>query len=399
MRTVVPEARSKIGRLPYYRAMKFLPLILAGLRRKPVRTLFTGVSIAIAFVLIGLLQGVNAGFAEVVAKARREFLTTDARVRGSPPMPLAMREQIRRVPGVVSVVQRAYFAADYRPPYGVAAIATEPREFFALRPALAANEAGLATMERTRTGLLATPALLDMFGWKIGDTVTLRSRELRTDGSPDWPFVVAGTFDSVENPGTAALGVINYDYLDEARALNRGTVERFYIRIADPNRAIATAAAVDGLFSNSSHETWTRSDQERAEAQTKQMGDVAYFTKAIMAAVLFALLFLTGNAMRQAFQERTSEFAVLKALGYGDGKCLAIAVAEVATLYLIAAAVGLALAWLAAPQLRDIASSISVSWTVAAAGLGLAFVLALASVALPSWQLYRLPVARSLALR
>jgi putative ABC transport system permease protein len=379
--------------------MKFLPLVWAGLWRKPLRTLFTGVSIVVAFVLIGLLQGVNAGFAEVVAKARREFLTTDARVRGSPPLPIAMREQIRQVPGVVSVVQRAYFAADYRPPYGVAAIATEPREFFALRPAMAADEAGIAAMELTRIGFLATPALLKLYDWKIGDAVTLKSRELRADGSPDWPFVIVGTFDSVENPNTAALGIINYSYLDEARALNRGTVERFYIRIADPNRAVATAGAIDALFANSAHETWTRSDQERAEAQTKQMGDVAYFTKAIMASVLFALLFLTGNAMRQSLQERTSEFAVLKAMGYGDIKCLALALTEVLTLYLVAAATGLVLARVAAPQLRDIASSISVSWPVIAAGLSLAVVLGVASIALPSWQLYRLPVAPSLALR
>lgn len=379
--------------------MKFLPLVWAGLWRKPLRTLFTGISIVVAFVLIGVLQGVNAGFAEVVAKARREFLTTDARVRGSPPMPIAMREQIRQVPGVVAVVQRAYFAADDRPPFGVAAIATEPRDFFELRPALAANEEDIAAMERTRMGMLVTPALLKLYQWQVGDTITLNSRELRTDGSPQWPFTVVGTFDSVENPGTATLGIINYAYLDEARALNRGTVERFYIRIADPNRAVATAAAVDGLFANSAHETWTRSDQERAEAETKQMGDVAYFTKAIMASVLFALLFLTGNTMRQAFQERTNEFAVLKAMGYGDVKCFALALTEVVTLYLTAAAIGLALARVAAPQLRDIASSISVSWSVATAGLSVAVLLALASIALPIWRLYRLPVARSLALR
>ena len=177
----------------------------------------------------------------------------------------------------------------------MAALATEPRGFFALRPALAANERGLRTMERTRAGLLATPKLLKLFDWKIGDTVTLRSRELRTDGSGDWPFVIAGTFDTVENPGTAEFGIINYAYLDEARVRDRGTVERFYLRIADPNRAVAVGAEVDRLFANSSHQTWTRSDQERAEAQTKQMGDIAYFTRAIVAAVAVRLAVRDGQ--------------------------------------------------------------------------------------------------------
>jgi putative ABC transport system permease protein len=379
--------------------MKFMPLVWAGIRRQPLRTLFTAVSVAVAFLLIGLLQGVNAGFADVVSKARREFLTTDARVRGSPPLPIGMREQIKNVPGVLEVVQRAYFAADYRAPYGVAAIATEPRAFFALRPALAAVEDGVARMEQTRTGFLATPALLKMFDWKIGDAVTLRSRELKIDRSGDWSFVIVGTFDSVENPNTAALGVINYAYLDEARAKNRGTVERFYVRIADPNRAVATAAAIDALFANSAHETWTRSDLERAEAETKQMGDIAYFTNAIMGAVLFALLFLTANTMRQSFQDRVGEFAVLKAMGFSDARCFALTFAEAAAVVLSAAAVGLGLAWLCAPLLRELTNSVSVSWRVTAMGVVLAAVLAVASVVLPCLQLYRLPVARTLGMR
>jgi len=229
--------------------------------------------------------------------------------------------------------------------------------------------------------------------------VTLRSRELRTDGSGDWPFVIVGSFDSIENPGTAVFGLINYAYFDEARAINRGTVERFYIHVADPNRAVAIGAAIDRLFANSSYQTWTRSDQERAEAETKQMGDIAYFTRAIVAAVLFALLFVTANTMRQSIQERTGEFAVLKALGFSDAKCFALVLAESAVLFVTAAIAGLALASLAAPFVKEIANSIEVSWRVASSVLALALALSLASVALPAWQLYRLPIARSLALR
>ena len=128
------------------------------------------------------------------------------------------------------------------------------------------------------------------------------------------------------------------------------------------------------------------------------MGDIAYFTRAIVAAVLFALLFLTGNTMRQSIQERTGEFAVLKALGFGHAKCLALVLAESAALYVGAAIVGLGLASCAAPFLQEITTSITISWQVAASAFALAVALAIASVALPSWQLYRLPIARSLAL-
>jgi putative ABC transport system permease protein len=379
--------------------LRFLPLVWAGLCRKPLRSILTALSILVAFTLIGLLDGVNAGFDAVVAKAGREFLTTNLRVRGSPPMPIAMREQIRNIRGVVDVVPRAYFAADYRTPYGVVALATEPRAFFAVRPPVAISEDSLLAMERNRSGFLATPALLKQYDWKVGDVVTLPSRESRLDGSGDWQFVIVGTFDSIENPGTALFGIINYSYLDAARAANRGTAELFYVRVADPNRAVSIGTSIDRMFANSSFPTWTRTDKERAEAQTRQMGDIAYFTRAIVAAVVFALLFLTANTMRQSFQERTAEFAVLKALGFSDAKCLGLAFAESAVLFLIAAIVSLGLSASAAPFMREISSSIEVSWHVASSVLALAVVLAIASVALPAWQLYRLPIARSLALR
>lgn len=381
--------------------MKFLSLIWAGLWRRPTRTILTVLSITIAFVLVGLLQGVNVGFEEVIAKARRDLMTTNARVRGSPPMPIAMREKIASVPGVAEVVPRAYFVGMFRPPpyYDVAAIATIPDRFFALRPSLVATPEGVKAMRSVRTGMLVTPALLAYNDWKIGDTITLRSRELKLDGSPDWTFEIVGTFDSVKNPNSAALAVINYDYLDAYRAANRGTAETFYLRIADPSHSIATAAAIDATFANSGHATRTQSDQERAEANTRQMGDIAFFTNAILCAVLFTLLFLTGNTMRQAIQERIPEFGVLKAVGYSDRTVFGLAIAETLVLYAAGAFLGLAIAVALVPFAQDLSASITVSLQVIARAAALAAIFALLSAALPGWQLYRMPVVDSLAAR
>jgi putative ABC transport system permease protein len=379
--------------------VKFLPLVWAGLWRRPVRSALTVLSITIAFLLVGLLQGVNAAFVEVIAAARRDLMTVNARVRGSPPMPIAMRASIANMPGVVEVVQRAYFTGIYRPPYDVAAIATEPDGFFRLRPKLTTDAGSLAAMRTVRSGLLATPALLAMYELAVGDKVTLRSRELKVDGSGDWTFDIVGTFDSVTNPNTAALAVINYAYFDEYRVANRGTAELFYIRIADPTRSVATAAAIDRGFANSPYATRTRSDQERAEANAAQMGDIAFFTNTILGAVLFTLFFVTANTMRQSVQDRIAEFGVLKALGYSDAKVFGLALLEVLALYAAGACLGLALAAGIAPLVDDVAGAISVSWRVAVQALAIAAVLAMVSVALPSLRLYRLNPAGALAHR
>jgi putative ABC transport system permease protein len=127
------------------------------------------------------------------------------------------------------------------------------------------------------------------------------------------------------------------------------------------------------------------------------LGDIAFFTHAILAAVLFMLLTLTANTMRQSIEERTSEFGVLKALGFTGGQCLRLAFVEAATLCIAAAALGLVLASIGAPLARDISETINVSGTVFLEGAGLAVLLAIASVALPAWRLYRLSVVDSLA--
>lgn len=50
--------------------LKYLPLVCAGLWRKPARTILTLLSIAVAFLLFGLLRGVNAGFDHAIAGIR-----------------------------------------------------------------------------------------------------------------------------------------------------------------------------------------------------------------------------------------------------------------------------------------------------------------------------------------
>jgi putative ABC transport system permease protein len=382
--------------------MRFLPLIWAGLWRRPARSIFAGLSIAIAFLLLGLLEGVNAGFAQAIADAHRDFLVTDTRVRGGGQMPIAALAKIRSIPGVAEVTQRGYFMGTYgdpQPKNTVAAIATEPEVWFRVRPGFVIAKEHLDAMRTHRSGMLATAPLLEHFGWKIGDTVTLRSQTLKIDGSPDWTFTIVGTFDTAREPTRSAFSLINYAYFDEYRAANRGTAERFYVRIADPTKAVATAAAIDRIFANSPHETRTRSDQQRAEAQAKQMGDVAFFTNAIMAAVLFTLAFLTGNTLRQALQQRTPEFAALKAMGYADLRILGLAYAEALLLHVPPAAIGLALAYVGAFFVDEDVGRVVVSAGVVLAGLACAALLALIGAALPAWNLARMPVGAALGRR
>jgi len=84
--------------------MKYLPLIYAGLMRKKLRSLLTLLSIMVAFLLFGLLQGVNSAFSNSVAGAHLDRLVVQGKISLTEQLPLAYRDRIAHVPGVTGVI-------------------------------------------------------------------------------------------------------------------------------------------------------------------------------------------------------------------------------------------------------------------------------------------------------
>ena len=83
---------------------KYLPLVSGALLRRKTRTAFTLVSLATAFLLIGLLQAVNSvmsGGADFLGASR---LITQAKTSFTQPLPMRQLPQIAAVPGPITVV-------------------------------------------------------------------------------------------------------------------------------------------------------------------------------------------------------------------------------------------------------------------------------------------------------
>jgi putative ABC transport system permease protein len=377
--------------------MKYLPLILAGLLRKPLRSVLTLFSVLIAFLLFGLLEGINAGFTEVIEAQHLDRLLTDTRVPGGAPMPISAANKIERLPGVTRVCARAAFYGTYQDPKnGLFALATDAADWLAVRPEYSMPPEQLRAFQSTRAGIAMMPGLQKRLGLKLGDKVPIKSPIARKDGNPVWTFELVATFEYDEKPGEGQLAVIHYDYFDEARVADQGTVDRIIVRIADPSRSAQTAAAIDQLFANSAHETRTQNEKEQTEGAMRQVGEISYFTNAVLLAVFFALLFVTGNTMAQSARERIPEFAVLQTLGFSGAQVLAIVLAEALLLCLTAAVIGLAVAAALFPTLEDFIGLTRLSWLVLITGPSLAALLALISMLLPAWQVRRLRIVEAL---
>jgi putative ABC transport system permease protein len=378
--------------------VKYLTLVWAGLWRKPARTFFTLLSVVVAFLLFGLLQGVSSAFALVVEQQQLDRLFIDPRFPGQP-IPFTHRDQISRVPGIKLLTQVSFMGGYYQEQTNfLNAVNTNPDIWLAIRPEWSHSKDELAAVLRTRTGVMISEGLAKKNGWKVGDQFTIRTGLMKKDGNSDWTFDVLGVMTNPDAPDARNF-LANWSYLDEARASGTGMVSRFLMRIDDPRRSTQISREVDALFANSQAPTRTQSEQAVAQSQVADIGDVNFFTRAIMAAVFFALLLLTANTMMESVRERTAEFGVLKTLGFTGTHILALVLTEGLMLFVLAAAVGLAGAAALFPLLRDYLGSAALPASVVVIGLGLAVAAALLSAGIPAWRAKRLDVVTALATR
>jgi len=178
--------------------------------------------------------------------------------------------------------------------------------------------------------------------------------------------------------------------------LGKGTVQHFNVAISDPKQAATVSDEIDRRFANSPQETKTESLLELAQANAQSIGDMNFLIRAIVAAVLAALLFATANMMMQSIRERRVELAVLKAVGFTDRAVFLLILAEALLVCVTAAAFGLALAALILPLAAALVVGLSMPRIVLAIGLALAIGVALISAAIPAAMAARLKVASAL---
>jgi putative ABC transport system permease protein len=254
----------------------------------------------------------------------------------------------------------------------------------------------LEALHNTRNGVLISADIGSKYGWHIGDRIPLTSPTLQANGSGNWVFEVVGMFTAHE-VGQGAYIVANYNYLDEARALNKGTVRNFYAVAADPKQAGAVIEAIDAAFANSPVETHTSSFKDNAQQQMRQIGDLNFAIRSILGAVLVALLFSTSTMMMQTIRERTPELAVLKSLGFTDRTVFLMVLAEALVTYVTAALGGLALAWCVFPYAAKFVAGLGMPLVVIVSGVIAAVFVALISAAAPAMRAARLQVTEALA--
>ncbi|HEV2211816.1 MAG TPA: ABC transporter permease, partial [Gammaproteobacteria bacterium] len=249
-------------------------------------------------------------------------------------------------------------------------------------------------------GVVIGSTLAKQYGWKAGDHIPLRSNLWRDkNGSSTWDVTVDGVYTMAQG-GQDNMMLMHYKYLDDARAFRNNMVGMFILKISDPAHSAQIAQQIDLMFANSPNETKTSTEKAFVQGFAAQFGDIGKIVTGIVSAVLFSMLLVTGNTMAQSIRERTSELAVLKAMGFSRRGVAFMVLAESLVVTLIGGVLGLLLAWMlvSGASTKLIAFLPGFFLPLASAALGGILMLLMGVLAgmLPAIQAMRLQVATAL---
>jgi putative ABC transport system permease protein len=386
--------------------MKYLHLVWAALFRRKTRTLFTLLSILAAFLLFGLLDSVRMAFANAGGSiVGADRLVTMSKVSFTLSLPKSLLPRIQAVPGVAEVSYANWFGGIYQEPKNFFANEAVADNFLDLYPEWIMPEEQRKAFKATRTGAIVGQSLADRFHWKLGDKIPLQATIFaKKDGSNTWIFDLVGIYHVRDAKLKSQENVMffNWDYFNEAAQFGGNSTVGWYAeKLADRGQADSVAQAVDRLSADSEHETKTQSEQSFTTALVSQFANIGLIVGAIMAAVFFTLVLLTGNTMAQAVRERVPELAVLKTIGFSNQSVLGLVLAESVLLLLLGGSIGVAVSGIVVDVVRaklgDQLPLARLDSTIWLSGLALMVLIGLVVGALPAVRGMRLRIVDALS--
>jgi putative ABC transport system permease protein len=355
----------------------------------------------VAFLLYGLADSMRHALQSGVDIAGADRLITMHKISFTQLVPQSYENRIRAIDGVVDVTPQTWFGAWYQNERNqLPAFPVKPEAFLRMYPEYIVPEAERLAWLADRTGILIGRGVADLTGWKIGDTVPLRSSIWRrTDGSDAWEVTVSAIYDLPEGGDTRQI-LLHQDYFDEAKSQAKGLVGWYLVKVDDVGRAQSIGRQIDLQFANSPAETKTSSERAMAQSFVNQVGNIGAILRAIVTAVFFTMLLVTANTMAQSVRERTNEIGVLKTLGFTNGGVLGLVLAEAVLITVLGGTLGLAGAWWLGvqfePVFRQYLPGFSLQGEAILMGAVFMLVLGLVAGAVPAAQAMRLRIVEAL---
>jgi putative ABC transport system permease protein len=324
--------------------MFFLKLVARNVFRARLRSTLTIIGLVIAVLAFGLLQTVvRAWYAGSDAASATRLIARNA-ISLTFSMPVYYREKIRAVPGVTGVSVSNWFGGIYKEPKNFfAQFAVDAPTYFPMYPEFIFDPDEYAAFLRDRRGAVVGRQLADLYGFKVGDTIPLKSSIY----PGNWEFTVRAIYDARDETTITRQMYFHFDYLNEQikkifprRADQAGV---FIVSIADSSASADIARTIDAEFKNSLAETLTETEKAFTLAFVAMIETIIVAIEGVSYVVILIIMAVAANTMAMTARERLSEYATMKALGFRPRTVALLILAEAMLLAALGGAIGMLL--------------------------------------------------------
>lgn len=384
--------------------MRWLALIWKSLMRSKRRTLLIVGSLVLSVFTVAVLQSLLTTLDSITDNPNSSNRLVVRHKSGLTQMlPRSYEAYLRQQPEVETVCALQWFGGYYQDPRNFFAnfASDETTLFRIFREEFGASgisEAQLKDYIRDGTGCIVGESLAKKNGWKVGDVVPLTGTIF-----PINPRLTIRLIFKSPKPSDENALHFHYKLLEEGVPQVKGLCGSFWVRARRPEDIPRLIERVDRHYSNSAYETLSETENAFNLAFVKMLGNIGAIIQGITAAVVVAILIVTGNTMATAIRERTSEIAVFRAMGFPAGRVLGLLLAEGALLVGVGGFLGVMLANLAAGGVRaslgeamPFFADFAILPNTVLACMGGAFAIGLLATFVPAYSATRRPITEGL---
>ena len=298
--------------------MMILKILFRNAFHHRLRSGLTILGIAVAILAFSLLRTVISSWYIGVESASTSRLVTRNAISIIFTLPLSYNEKIRQIEGVTLVSYGNWFGGVYIDEKNFFPnFCVEPKTYLEVYPEFVLSPPEKKAFLADRKSFVAGRKLAKKYGWKIGDTVTLKG----TIFPGNWDFVLRGIYHGRDQVTDETQFFFHWAYLNETMKrvspLRADQVGFYMITVARPDISSDVALTIDKTFKNSLAETLTETEKAFNQGFIAMTGAIVTAIQMVSFIVIFIIMAVVANTMAMTTRERIGDYAIMKTLGFG----------------------------------------------------------------------------------
>jgi len=273
--------------------------------------------IAVAVIAFGVLRTVVTAWYQAVDASSNDRLVTRQSVSFIFPLPLSYRDKILQVPGVKQVTYANWFGGTYIDKKNFfARLAVDADTYFKVYPEYEITKKEFEDFKKERDACIIGSETAKQYNLKVGEAITL-------DGDiypGKWDFIISGIYKPKYQSTDATQMFMHWSYINERMKqempLRANDVGWYVESINNPQNSGAISKAIDKLFENSPNSTKTETEVEFSQGFIASSSAIITSMNVMSFVIVGIILLVLANTMIMSSRERTTEYAVLKTLGF-----------------------------------------------------------------------------------